>query len=82
MATHSSILAWEIPWTEELGRIQSRGHKRVRHSLATDFQDKGLSVRSVCCDPMNCSLAGSSVQGISQARKQEWAAIPFSRGSS
>ena len=25
MATHSSILAWEIPWTEEPGRLQSRG---------------------------------------------------------
>ena len=25
MATHSSILAWEIPWTEELGRLQSMG---------------------------------------------------------
>ena len=27
MATHSSILAWRIPWTEELGRLQSEGHK-------------------------------------------------------
>ena len=27
MATHSSILAWKIPWTEEPGRLQSRGHK-------------------------------------------------------
>ena len=26
MATHSSILAWEIPWTEEPGRLQSMGH--------------------------------------------------------
>ena len=31
MATHSSILAWEIPWTEELGRLQSTGSQRVRH---------------------------------------------------
>ena len=30
-ATHSSILAWEIPWTEEPGRIQSLGLHRVRH---------------------------------------------------
>ena len=29
MATHSSILAWEIPWTEEPGELQSRGSKRV-----------------------------------------------------
>ena len=27
MATHSSILAWRIPWTEEPGGLQSRGHK-------------------------------------------------------
>ena len=29
MATHSSILAWRIPWTEEPGRIQSMGSQRV-----------------------------------------------------
>ena len=28
MATHSSILAWRIPWTEELGGLQSTGHKQ------------------------------------------------------
>jgi len=31
MATHSSILAWRIPWTEELGELQSIGFHRVRH---------------------------------------------------
>ena len=31
MATHSSILAWRIPWTEELGRFQSMGSQRVGH---------------------------------------------------
>ena len=31
MATHSSILAWKIPWAEELGRLQSMGSKRIRH---------------------------------------------------
>ena len=31
MATHSSILAWRIPWTEEAGRLQSTGSQRVRH---------------------------------------------------
>ena len=30
MATHSSILAWKIPWTEEPGRLQSMGLQRVR----------------------------------------------------
>ena len=31
MATHSSILAWEIPWTEEPGGLQSMGSQRVGH---------------------------------------------------
>ena len=31
MATHSSILAWEIPWTEEPGGLQSMGWQKVRH---------------------------------------------------
>ena len=32
MATHSSPLAWKIPWTEEPGRMQSMGSHRVRHN--------------------------------------------------
>ena len=31
VATHSSILAWSIPWTEEFGRLQSIGSYRVQH---------------------------------------------------
>ena len=31
VATHSSILVWEIPWTEKLGRLKSIGSQRVRH---------------------------------------------------
>ena len=31
MATHSRILAWEIPWTKEPGRLLSMGSQRVRH---------------------------------------------------
>ena len=36
MATHSSILAWEIPWTEEPGGLQSIGSQRVRHDWVTE----------------------------------------------
>ena len=35
MATHSSIIAWKIPWTEEPGRLQSMGLQRVGHDRAT-----------------------------------------------
>ena len=34
-ATHSSIPAWEIPWTEEPGKLQSIESQRVGHNLAT-----------------------------------------------
>ena len=32
MATHSSVLAWRIPWTEEPGRLQSMGSQNVRYN--------------------------------------------------
>ena len=37
LATHSSTLAWKIPWTEECGRLQSMGSQRVRHDWATSL---------------------------------------------
>ena len=37
MATHSSILAWEIPWMEEPGGLHSMGSQRVGHNFATSF---------------------------------------------
>ena len=45
----------------------------------------GVLVAHSCltlCDPMDCSPPGSSVHGILQARRLEWVAMPFSRGSS
>ena len=47
MATHSSILAWEIPWTEERGRLQSMGWQRVRHDLVAEQQPMFLSLVSI-----------------------------------
>ena len=35
MATYSGILGWEIPWTEDPGRLPSMGSQRVRYNLAT-----------------------------------------------
>ena len=40
MATHPSILAWEILWTEEPGGLQSMGSQRVRHNLVTKQQQQ------------------------------------------
>ena len=43
---------------------------------------KLLQLCPTLCDPMDCSLPGSSVHGILQARVLDWVAMPFSRGSS
>ena len=40
MATRFSIPHWEIPWTAEPGWLQSMGHKKVRHILATKQQQE------------------------------------------
>ena len=96
IATHPSILAWKIPWTEEPGRLQSVGSQsrtRLSNFTFTFFHQSSplafyLSLSSIftvsncltsscvfvtqlCptpCDFMDCSLPGSSVHGILQAR--------------
>ena len=42
MATDSSILAWEIPWTKEPGRLQSIGSQRVEHDLVTKLNQNQI----------------------------------------
>ena len=46
MATHSSTLAWKLPWLEEPGRLSSMGSRRVGHNWATSLQPsiQGLSL--------------------------------------
>ena len=44
MATHSSILAWEIPWTEKSSGLQSMGSQTVRHDLVTKQQQRYLFI--------------------------------------
>ena len=45
MATHSSILAWKIPWTEEPGGLQSMASQRVGHNWATNRQMWGRGLK-------------------------------------
>ena len=52
MATHSSILAWRIPWTEESGKLQSMGLQRVGHDWA-------------CTHCMNCIKKQIELKNIS-----------------
>ena len=44
MATHSSALAWKIPWMEEPGRLQSMGPQRVGHDRATSLSLSRIQV--------------------------------------
>ena len=69
IATHSSILAWEIPWTEEPGRLQSMGSQRVKHNLVTKqgFPHSSVGKESTCNagDPGSISGSGRSAgEGI------------------
>ena len=65
MATHSSILAWEIPRTEEPGRVQSIGSQRVGHNIMTKQQQQnrstyhfqiGISLRNSWLYEGNCPM--------------------------
>ena len=82
MATHSSILAWRIPGTEEPGGLPSMGSHRVRHDWSDFAAAATYNQLCLTLQPHGCSLPVSSVHGILQARILEWIAIPFSRGSS
>ena len=69
MATHSSIRAWRIPWTEEPGRLQFMGSQRIRHDSATKQQQFYLQV-SKCYLQGSCQnlhvLSGDSNAGQEQ----------------
>ena len=48
MATHSSILAWKIPWTEDSGGLQFTGLQRVGHDLAVKHRRPTRPAESNC----------------------------------
>ena len=51
MATHSSILAWRIPWTGESGELQSLGSQRVRYRWVASWERQ--TVKVLCVWPLN-----------------------------
>ena len=54
MATHSSILAWEIQWTEEPGGLQSMGSQRVGHDRVTEHA--GTNINFTCTNSLKPSM--------------------------
>ena len=73
MATHSSILAWRMPWTEELDGLQSMGSQRVRHDWAIN-----ISLTSLCSQKSKCGGAGFSVQNFSRLTSGLWPGLWYS----
>ena len=70
MATHSSTLAWKIPWTEKPGGLQSMGLQRVGHDWVTSLRS-GPAFRLGCCH----------MWGPSQLGMSRWQKVPSSPSS-
>ena len=76
MATHSSTLAWKIPWMEEPGRLQSMGSRRVRHerlyfhfSLSCTGEGNGNPLQCSCLEnPRDGRAWWAAVYGVAQSR--------------
>ena len=66
-----------------MGSCSSNMAEEQEYPFKNCLKDECMYVQScpTLCDPVDCSLLGSSVHGILQARILEWVAIPFSRGS-
>ena len=63
MATHSSILAWETPWTEELGGLYSMGSHRVGHDLVTEHACTHVHcITNICLISETLYLSSAFVQ--------------------
>ena len=83
MATHSSILAWRIPWAEEPGRLQSTGLQRVRHGWATEHNTRLLLLLLLsrfshvwlCVTPQTAAHQAPPSLGFS--RQEHWSRLPF-----
>ena len=78
MATHSNILAWRIPWTEEPGGLQSTGLQRVGHDLETKQEQQqgswGLMEWCVFSSVLSLSLSLSEAPGVADlALSENWA---------
>ena len=64
MATHSSILAWRIPWTEKPGGLQSMGLQRVRHDWANSLSCYGKKMKSRGIAITSWQIDGETVETV------------------
>ena len=71
MATHSSILFWKTPWTEELGWLQSMGSQRVRHRSKRLTHTYRHTCIYIWRSPWTEELGGLPVYGIAKSQTTE-----------
>ena len=72
MATHSSILVWRIPWTEEPGGIQSMGSQRIRHNRATKHSTNNVLKSRAITLPTKVRIVKAMVFPIVMYRCDSW----------
>ena len=78
MATHSNILAWEIPLTEEPGELQSMGSKRLGYDLGVDFPGSSAGKECACNAEDPGSIPGSersAGDGIGYPFQYSWTSL-------
>ena len=84
LCSKSSELDFNSMWTEKFQMfkldLEKAGKPEIKLPTSVQFSTVAQSCPTLC-DPMDCSLPGSSVHGILQARVLEWVAISFSRRS-
>ena len=74
MATHSRILAWKIPWTEEPGGLQSRGLQKVRHNWVTNthFYHCKFLDNSQFLETQNVELIMNKIRSVQSLPFTSW----------
>ena len=61
MTAHSSVLSWEISWTEEPGGLQSMGQQRVRHDSGLNNKNQDPEMMLTFCESKSRSVASDSL---------------------
>ena len=72
MATHSSILAWKISWTEELGGLQSKGWQRVGNEWVTTHTVRKTKSKADFVKPGLCNTGNKGRKHVEHRQKWKW----------
>ena len=76
MAPHSNTFAWKTPWTEEPGRLQSMGSRRVRHDWANSIHFTSLSLHFLIIKGFPGGSGLNNPPGQEDPQKRKWQPTP------